>query len=199
MKSIVFINNSQDGNRLEETQANGSHIPGWCLLADSAVSNTGKPFYLPDLERETRGSLVFAVKISRLGKGISPKFSHRYYSEIAPAVNFWLPTLEAELRGGGLPDDAARNFDRALMVGEFGPFDPGLELTLRINGQEACRASLKALTFSLDECLAEISKFNTLKMGDLLIPDRGHGIPLEVGNLLEIFSGDEKAFHIKIK
>ena len=191
MKTIV-IDNSKKINA-------GSCPFSWFLIADSAVSNTGKPFYLPDENGRILATLSVAIKISRLGKSISPKFSYRYYSEMAPAVHFYMPDMEKELHEMGLPTDPAHNFDRALMVGDFIPFKPESEFRLSLNETPAAVFSFTNLFPDIDESISLLSSFNTLKMGDLILPGLSDPLALKQGDLLEIYNNGEKSFIIKIK
>lgn len=186
MKAIVMVKNQE--------------CSGWFYIADSAISNTGKPFYLPEGSGPVAGALSIAIRISRLGKGISSKFASRYYSEIAPAVHFHLPELASKLRECGLPTDPSHNFDRALMVGEFKPFSPDAAATLRLNGEVVTELSLQNPSVDTDKAIEDISRMNTLKMGDLLLPALSHDIILNEGDLMEVaWEKGEKAFHVKIR
>lgn len=172
---------------------------GWYFLADSAVSNTGKPFYLPENHGEVTVSLVPVVRISRLGKSIVPKFASRYYSECAPGVHFRLPQFEEELISKGLPGDAARNFDRSLFVGEFFPMEETVKIELKINGEKVSEIIFEGISHEIDEMLSKVSKMNTIKMGDYLVPEiRGSRI-LKEGDLIEVMRNGERAFHVKVK
>lgn len=196
MKGIVFENNYMEKGGRDS----GSSLPvGWRLIADSAVSNTGKPFYLPESQGPTEMCLTFAIKISRLGKSISPKFSSRYYCEMAPAVNFRLPALAKTLREQGLSEDPSRNFDKCLMIGDFMPFDEEKKVEARLNGEPCIEFSFSNLRKNIDECISEISRMNTLKMGDILLPGLTEGVSLKEGDLLEIFIDGARAFHVKIR
>lgn len=191
MKVFVMVNNYKP-------VADSGNI-GWYLLADSSVSNTGKPFYLPDNKGKTIVSLTGAIRILRLGKAVASKFASRYYSEIAPALHFRLPDFEKELISEGLPGDASRNFDRALMVGEFFPIEKAGPLELIVNGEKKNSFILDSLNKSVDEIFPMISNDNTIKMGDLILPGLSGEIELSEGDMLEVMAGGEKAFHVKVK
>lgn len=191
MKAVVAVNNPQSDK--------DTSIFGWYLLADSAVSNTGKPFYLPELRGVTTASLCVAVKICRLGKSVAKKFAGRYYSEICPAIHFRLPEYEKELISQGLPGDPSRSFDRSLFVGEPVEIKEDTTFELALNREILETFSLKEIYSPLEEFLVSFSKMNTLKMGDLIIPVLKGEITMSEGDLLEVYSGENKLFHIKVK
>lgn len=172
---------------------------GWYLLADSAVTNTGKPFYLPEKLGRVSVCLSAAVRISRLGKSVSSKFASRYYTEVAPCLHFNLPDYREKLREKGLPDTGAMNFDRSLFVGEFLPVEDMKEISLYINEEKKCEIKLDTLPEMVDNFIGEISKLNTIKMGDLIIPGIGGRQEIKEGDKLIVEVNGEEGFYVKIK
>lgn len=197
MKVFVTVNNY--GGTEDNAGGENKRGTGWYILADSAVSNTGKPFYLPDEYGKTVAYLCVAAKISRLGKSVKKKFATRYYSEYAPAVCFQLPEYAEKLRNSGLPEDPSRNFDKALIVGDFIPKEEIGELEFWLNGESRSIFKVEELLKSTDELLECISDINTLKMGDLVVPGLNGDIPLKEGDLIEIKKGRERMFHVRVK
>ena len=191
MKVFAIVNNYAPSEGIADR--------GWYLIADSAVSNTGKPFYLPEFVGPTVVSLTIAVRFSRLGKYIDRKFAPKYFSEFAPALHFHLPEYAYNLRSQGLPEDASRSFDKSLIIDEFVPKDQFENVELRKNGESAARFSLENLHDDLEELIAKVSVMNTIKMGDLLLPALSGNIEIREGDLLEVFHGSQKAFHVRIK
>lgn len=191
MKVFVAVNNYGE-------VAKGKK-PGWYFLSDSSVSNTGKPFYLPEDCGKVTVSLSGAIKISRLGKLVSPRFATRYFSEFAPALHFILPELGEKLRMEGLPEDPSRNYDRSLFVGEYREYTPHSEIELWKNGEKRGCFKFAHLILSPEEIISAISKMNTLKMGDILLPGKSIETEIEIGDLLEVKIDGEKAFHVKVK
>lgn len=191
MKVFVIVNNY--------LQAHPSQTTGWYIVADSAVSNTGKPFYLPENLGKTVVSLSAAVKISRLGKAVSPKFAQRYYSDYAPALHFHLPDYASSLLKAGLPADPSRSFDKSLIVGEFLSNEGPECLEMWVNGQKKAEFSFDNLIYPINEIISEISVLNTIKMGDILIPGLSEEISLNEGDLIEVKNGGATSFHVKVK
>ena len=191
MKVVVMVNNYNPGRE--------PLMPGWYLLADSAVTNTGKPFYLPDFEGKTVVSLTYAVRITRLGKSVAPQFASRYYSEYAPALHFTLPEYEERLRESNLPLDPSRSFDRSLFVGDFFSKQDQEPLGLMVNGEMRASFNLNDLYQNIDDSLFAISRLNTLKIGDLLLPGLSGFVEIKEGDFLEVKKGEERLFYVKVK
>lgn len=191
MKIVVMVNNY---NPLMD-----SGNSGWYLLADSAVTNTGKPFYLPEEMGKTQVSVCGAIKISRLGKSISPQFAARYYSEYAPSLHFTLPEYGEKLKKAGLPEDASRSFDRSLFLGDFIPIKDKEPLKLKINGEIKIEFDFKQLNLKIDEIISSVSKMNTMKIGDIIVPGLSRFIEIKEGDFMEVVKGEERLFHVKVK
>lgn len=172
---------------------------GWCFVADSALSNVGKPFYLPGALGIVDAHLTVAIRFSRLGKGISSRFASRYYQEMAPAVHFRLPEYGKTLLEEALPDDASFNFDRSLMVGEFIPFDILDRFELWKNGERVAEFDFSELRVGIDKCIEVVSLFNTIKMGDLMMPALCEGVEIEEGDTLEVKKDGDRCFVVKVK
>ena len=93
----------------------------WYFIADSALINAGKPFFIPEFADEFEAFLAPVVRISRIGKSIASRFAGRYYEEIAPAIHFRASALRRQLLEAGLPADPSHSFDRSMTVGSFIP------------------------------------------------------------------------------
>lgn len=173
----------------------------WYLISDSAVSNSGKPFYIPEGNPKVEAFLAPVVRINRLGKSISPKFAHRYYSEIAPAIHFRLPELRDKLMRLGLSADPSQSFDRSLIIGEFSPisFEEGSVMRLHLNGENKAEWSSRNKQELLDRILSEISKMNTVKMGDFLIPELSEAVEVTIGDILEVKASGQPTLTVKVK
>ena len=173
--------------------------PGWYLIADSAVTNTGKPFYLPEKLGLVTVALGAAIRITRLGKSIAPKFAGRYFKEIAPVLHFSLPEYREKLKMAGLPLDASENFDRSLFVGEFQPIEGMREINLRVNEKKVSCWKIEDLYFDLNDLIADLSTMNTIKMGDLIVPGLCSSHEMNEGDKLEVEVGGVTSFQVKVK
>ena len=189
MKAILTLNNY--GETLSPV--------GFGLLADSAVTNCGKPFYIPENVGQTCVTLAMAIRINRLGKGIKEKFASRYFSEMAPALHFFLPDYAAALRDESLPEDPAHSFDKALFVSDFLDFSQSSIIELTINDNKVAEFNPAHLKKNIDKLIEEISIMNTLKMGDLIVPGVNGSFPIYPGDILEVFVNTQKAFQVRVK
>lgn len=172
---------------------------GWYLIADSAVTNVGKPFYLPEYVGPTEVILTMVVKISRLGKFIDQKFASRYYSEYAPGLHFRLPEYGNILRDSGLPADASHSFDRSLIVGDFRPIQEFEPLFVKNNGEIMAELNMESFQHSIDQVISRVSLMNTIKIGDFVLPGLITGGFINVGDFLEVGNKREQCFHVRVK
>ena len=177
----------------------GEKNQGWYLLADSAMTNTGKPFFLPENCGNVMVYLGMAVKINRLGKHIEEKFAHRYYDQYAPVVHFVFESEENLLLSRGLPGDEARNFDRSLFVGEFKALEDMKPIGFRYNGEFKSVFDADKLKISIDEVIHRVSRLNTMKIGDLIVPGLISETYIKEGDFLEVLTGEEVSFNVKVK
>lgn len=192
MKTIIAERRSAI-NECEETLT-------WYFVADSALVNTGKAFYLPEFADEYEAFLVAVVKINRIGKSIGARFAGRYYSEVAAGIHFRASALRRQLLAAGLPTDPSHSFDRSLTVGEFIPAEEFTgTLHLNLNGKQCATLPLDSLSASTARLLEKSSTFNTVKMGDLLIPELSGGIAVKIGDIIDVSLNDRPLFDIHIK
>lgn len=196
MKTFVAVNNHTSSVH-EDNSA--PFVSGWFLLADSALTNTGKPFYVPFNHGKVTAKACFVVKINRLGKNIATKFAYKYYDEMAPALLFSLPEYEKLLLQQGLPADPARSFDRALFVGDFQPFHKAAEISLVKNNSNIDSLSLEDISKETDNFLYTVSEMNTMKIGDLIIPVLSDAVEVVEDDYVQIKVDGEDKFAVKIK
>ena len=193
MKTFVFDHNYNPSSEQEHTS--------WYFLADSALTNAGKPFFIPDFAADFEAIPTIAIKINRLGKSVSPQFGSRYYSEYAPAIHFRAKDLMGSLLGQHLPADRAYSFDRSFIMADFMPFPSSGEvaLTMCCNGKATVSFNSSELSTPIDEAIAKASYANTLKMGDLIVPGLPIGESIAIGDLIELSSGGETLLTVQIK
>lgn len=189
---IIVVENNYVPNMVESCQ-------GWYLLGDSAMTNTGKPFYPPDDCGRATASLSCVIRISRLGKHIDPKFAGRYFTHCAPAVNFKFPDYERQLLSENLSPEAARSFDRALFVGEFEDISDAKPLELRKNGKRVAHFEFSDMVLPIEDIISFTSRLNTLKMGDIIVPALTDGEYISREDLMEVYCKEKRLFHIRIK
>ena len=174
------------------------------LKPDSALLKKNKPFFLPDFSKNIHYEVEVVVKISKLGKGIAAKFAHRYYDEITVGIDITARDIQGRNIKAGLPWDLSKGFDGSAPVGEFIPADSvdirNLDFSLKINDKTVQKSNTSDLIFSVDEIIEYISKYYTLKTGDLIFT----GTPSGVGRLnrndnLVAYLGDKPLLDFMIK
>lgn len=173
--------------------------------ADSSLLKDGKPFFPPDdLGRiDYEGELV--VRICRLGKNIPVRFAHRYYDAVTVGVDFTARELQRRLRSEGKPWELCKGFDGAATIGEWVGVEKlrdvqSLRFRLDVNGevvQEGCSADM---LFKVDELIAYISRWFTLKTGDILYTGTPQGVgPVSVGDHITGWIEDRKVLDFNVR
>ena len=166
--------------------------------ADSALLKDHKPFFIPDWCEQVDYETEIVVRICRLGKGIPERFAHRYYDAVTVGIDFTARDWQRKFRSQGLPWELCKGFDGSAAIGEWVPKErfrdiQALPFHLDINGktvQEGCTADM---LFRIDELIAYISQFFTLKTGDILYTGTPVGVgPVHIDDHLEGFIEDLK-------
>lgn len=176
------------------------------LKPDSALLKDGKPFYIPDFSEEMQYETELVVRIDRLGKNIAERFAHRYYSEVTVGIDMTARDLQRRLRSEGAPWELCKAFDNSAVLGEFVPIEAlpcdidRLPFSLQMNGQTVQEGNTSEMLFRVDEIIAFVSRFMTLKIGDLIFTGTPEGVgDIHIGDHLQGYIGDRKLldFHIK--
>lgn len=158
------------------------------LKADSSLLKKNKPFFIPDFSERIEYEAELVLKICKVGRYISPAFAHRYYNEITLGVDFTARDLQSDYSRKGLPWELSKAFDGSAPVGLFIPKEElgdlsGIGFTLIRNEEVVQQGNSSDLIFDFDELISWVSKFFTLKTGDLIFT----GTPAGVG---QVFRGD---------
>ncbi len=185
MKIICIARNYRAHiEELDGTGRKADEVPQFFMKPDTALLRNNDPFYIPDFCREVDYECELVVRINRVGRAIAPKFAHRYYNEVGLGIDFTARDLQREVIEKGLPWEACKAFDRsAALSAEFlslaglGGNVQDLRFEMALNGQVRQRGWTGDMIFSVDEIIARVSRFVTLKMGDLIYT----GTPVGVG------------------
>ena len=154
------------------------------FMKADAVLKDGKPFFIPDFSSEIHYETEIVIKISRLGKNITESFAYRYFDEVTVGIDFTARDLQTRLRKQQLPWEICKAFDNSAVVGKFLPLSSlgnsnQLPFHLDINGQTVQQGNTQNMIFSIDKIIAYVSRFFTLRMGDLIFT----GTPVGVGQV----------------
>jgi 2-keto-4-pentenoate hydratase/2-oxohepta-3-ene-1,7-dioic acid hydratase in catechol pathway len=176
------------------------------MKPDSALLRNNDPFYIPDWTNDVHHEVELIVKISRLGKNIVKKFAHRYYKEIGLGIDFTARDVQNALKDKGLPWEKAKAFDHSAMICtqftaiESIPDRNSIHFSLDKNGKTVQSGDSSLMIFSIDDIITHVSKYFTLKIGDLIYTGTPAGVgKVHVGDRLEGFLEGEKKFDFLIK
>ena len=173
--------------------------------ADSALLKDGKPFFLPEEMGRIDHETELVVRICRLGKSIPVQFAHRYYDAVTLGIDFTARDLQARLKAAGHPWEIAKGFDGSAAIGRWLPVTRFLDLQtvafhLDVNGEKRQEGNSADMLFRIDEIISYISRFFTLKTGDLLYTGTPAGIaPVRIGDHLEGFIEEEKVLDFYVR
>ena len=175
------------------------------MKSDSSLLKDGKPFFIPDFSNDMQYETEVVVKINRLGKNIAQRFAHRYYDEVTVGIDFTARDLQKKLRAEGLPWEISKAFDHSAAFGDFIPVDRvgdvnKIPFHLEINGVKVQQANTADMIFKIDEIIAYVSQFFTLKIGDLIYTGTPAGVgQVHINDHLQGYIGERKLldFHIK--
>lgn len=171
--------------------------PVFFMKPDTAIVKNNKPFYIPDFSEELHHEVEIVLKLERVGKNIAEKFAHRYFSEIGIGIDFTARDLQNKCKEKGLPWEIAKAFDNSAPVGKFLPKDRfsdlrNINFRLDINGKTVQKGNTRDMIFNFDRLIAHVSKYVTVKMGDLLFTGTPAGVgPVKIGDRLQAYIEDE--------
>ncbi len=175
------------------------------MKPDSALLKDGKPFFIPEFSQEVHYETEIVVRINRLGKNIASRFAYRYYDELTVGIDFTARDLQRKYRAQGLPWELSKGFDDSAAIGTFVPVDryrdrEAFRFGLKIDGEWVQQGSTADMLFSVDDIIAHVSRFVTLKIGDLIFTGTPAGVgPVAIGQHLEGFIEDEKLLDFYIR
>ena len=166
--------------------------------ADSALLKDGKPFFIPDWSERVDYEAEIVVRICRLGKGIPARFAHRYYDAVTVGIDFTARDWQEQARAKGLPWDVCKGFDGSAVIGQWVEKEKfrdvqSLQFHLDINGTTVQQGCTSDMLYKIDELIAYISTYFTLKTGDLLYTGTPVGVgPVHIDDHLEGWVEDRK-------
>jgi acylpyruvate hydrolase len=180
-------------------------VPVIFMKPDTALLKENRPFYHPDFSEDIHHEIEIVLKISKEGKHITEKFASGYFDEIALGVDFTARDIQQRHKEKGLPWELAKAFDGSAPVSNFVPKSKfadiyELDFKLDINGQTRQHGNTKDLLFSFEGIITFVSKYITLKKGDLIFTGTPHGVgKVNIGDHLEGYLEEEKLLDFYVK
>ena len=175
------------------------------LKPDTALLKNGKPFYYPDFSNNIHYEAELVLKICKNGKHIDKKFAQKYFEEISIGIDLTARDIQKECKEKGLPWERAKAFDGSAIIGSFinkkDLNNPNEVLfNLNINNISVQKGNSRDMLFSLDEIISDVSKFISLKQGDLIFTGTPAGVgPINKGDNLEGFIEDKALLLCEIR
>lgn len=190
---------------IEELENERPKDPVIFMKPDSAILPKEQDFYIPEFTKSLHYEVEVLVKIHKVGKHIAPAFAHKYYDEISLGIDFTARDVQDELKKKGLPWEKAKAFDGSAVIGKwvsksnYKSIDR-LTFSLQKNQEMVQQASTELMLWKVDELIAYVSSFFTLKKGDIIFTGTPAGVgTVASGDYLEGFIECEPFFDLKIK
>ena len=189
----------------EELSNKKPESPVIFIKPDTAILQRRLPFYIPPFSNQIHHEVEVLVRINRIGKYIEEKFAHKYYQEIGLGIDFTARDLQQNLKEKGLPWEKAKAFDGSALIGNW--FNKNnfsdlnqLDFELVKNSETVQEGNTSQMTWSIDTLINEVSRFFTLKIGDIIFTGTPAGVgPVVENDVLEGYLEGKKAFTLKIK
>ena len=195
-----YLDHNKEMNRQDLPQE-----PVVFMKPDSALLKGNKPFFLPDFSDEIHYEAEIIIRINRLGKNIAEKFANRYYDEVGIGIDFTARDLQKKQREAGNPWEICKAFDNSAAISEFLPISEfgninQLNFQLNINGNTVQKANTQQQIFSVDKIIAYVSRYFTLKIGDIIFTGTPAGVgKVFINDRLQAYIEDKKMMDFYVK
>jgi 2-keto-4-pentenoate hydratase/2-oxohepta-3-ene-1,7-dioic acid hydratase in catechol pathway len=195
-------------NYLDHAKELGNKIPTsplFFLKPDTAIQPKGHPFFIPDFSNNIHFEVELVVKISKNGKNIDEKFAHKYYNEIGIGIDFTARDIQEDCKKNGLPWERAKGFDGSAQISnEFINKKllilNDINFSLSLNNSIMQTGNSKNMIFSFDQIISYISKYYTLRVGDLIYTGTPSGVGrVKRGDSLSCFINSNEMLKVNIK
>ena len=203
MKIICIGRNYHD--HISELKNKITKEPLFFLKPDTAIQPKGHPFFIPDFSNNIHYEVELVIKISKNGKNINEQFSHKYYEEIGLGIDFTARDIQQKCKELGHPWEKAKGFDGSAQISHKFMNKNDLDLNninfkLEKNQQRVQNGNSKDMIYSFDYIISYVSKFYTLRAGDLIYTGTPAGVgKVEIGDKLVGYLNEEKILSVNIR
>ena len=170
---------------------------------DSALLPPRNPFVIPPWTQDVHHEIEWVLRVGKVGKFIEPRFAYRYFDAMTVGLDFTARDLQTELKNKGLPWERAKGFDGSAVLGTWSPMpaEPmDHQIRLEKNGETVQNGNTRDFLTPLEELIAFISTYFTLKKGDIIFTGTPAGVgPVKPGDSLEGFLNDDSRLRLNIR
>jgi len=192
-------------NHVKELENDIPKEPLFFLKPDTAIQPKGHPFFIPHFSNEIHYEVELVIKIDKTGKHIEDQFAHKYYSKIGLGIDFTARDVQKECKAKGLPWEKAKGFDGSAQISRSFINKSDLQLdnipfSLEKNGEVVQKGNTKEMLFTFDQIVSYVSRFLTLKIGDLIFTGTPSGVgEVKASDKLKGFIGEKEMLKIVVK
>ena len=171
--------------------------PMFFMKPDTAILNNNKPFYYPDFTSDLQYETEIVLKLNRVGKNVAERFANRYFAEVGIGIDFTARDIQNKCKEKGWPWEIAKAFDGSAPISRFVPKEKfgdinNINFHLDLNGQTVQQGNTRDMIFSFDKIIAHVSKYITVRIGDLVFTGTPAGVgPVKIGDRLQAYIEDE--------
>ena len=179
--------------------------PMFFMKPETALLAPGESFPYPDFSKEIHYETELVLRICKSGKAIDEKKASEYYDAITVGIDFTARDLQSQCKAKGHPWEIAKAFDYSAPIGEFKNISElnhpeDIAFGMKLNGEWVQQGHSRDMIFSFDKIIAHVSRFVTLKEGDIIFTGTPQGVgEVHVGDRLELFLENEFVFVFKVK
>ena len=195
-------------NFIKHTKELGNSVPKeplFFLKPDTAIQPKGHPFFIPEFSDDIHYEIELVIRINKTGKYIEERFAHKYYSQIGLGIDFTARDIQQECKNKGLPWEKAKGFDGSAQISSNFIDKSNLDLNkisfhLEKNGEIVQNGNSNDMLFHFDKIISFISKFYTLKIGDLIYTGTPEGVgKVQRGDILKGYIGQKEMLKVLVK
>ncbi len=175
------------------------------IKPDTAILKNNAPFYYPEFSQDVHHEVEIVVRIGKEGKKIDEKFAHKYYDQVGLGIDFTARDIQQRNKPKSLPWAIPKGFDGSAPVSELLPVEQfpdmqNINFELQVNGETRQKGNTSLMIFKINFLVAYLSKFFTLKKGDLIYTGTPKGVgPVKIGDRLTASIENQTLLDFEVK